>query len=213
MVKFHFIFIVFCTLFSLKSECQTCIIVISINDTVVIGADSRIARQGYLISIDGKTSVLDFTEVCKIRTDKNVYYTGAGRGFNVLIPLAARSIAKQKILNKKINYFPNDLVKELEDSLEKTRNEDSSIYIQNYQDGFAAIIFVWYYNKLPQISQFTFKNTSKGNSKPKIEILHQSFSLPNGNRMFTMSLGNTTAVKPYLLNGNFWVQSISLSRG
>ncbi len=176
MAKF---FLPLSVLLSLIVNAQTCILLVALNDSVVIGADSKTGVQTFSLdrNIHIQTPFYN-REDCKIDHERGVFYFASGRWAGNILKYAKESILKQTTFKDSIQYLQKETIKDLETHLENQRLYDYKNYrIEFKKHIFAELAFVWFDRGIPKACGLKFIIISDSTEKVKIRINYFHFNI------------------------------------
>ncbi len=195
-------------------KAQTCILILSYNDTIIIGADSKAGVRTFATGFKVKTSLTN-REDCKIFQEKGVFYVASGRWAVNILKFGKESILKQTEFKDTLQFLKKEAITELERDLENKRLSDNESFLEEYRRKiFAHSAFVWFYKGIPKCYGFTFKIISDSTEKVKIKIEDTIFKLHQPkNQLFIVPLGTISAISNMYLTERFWINNQPLEYG
>ena len=200
MSKMLFLFL----LSPLLGYSQTLVIITCRNDTVMIGADSKLGLYNTAYSKNGNIESKTATTICKIRQKGNVYYTGAGFGMDIITNYS-KGIAINKRNPITIDFPFNKVVNRLQSYIDSSRRIHSIIYEHFKGPQFCTVAFVWFLGQNPrtQVIQFKLTNNDSEPIRVKYTVSRQDFILPKDMRA-TLPIGHTEAINNVVYSRDFW---------
>jgi hypothetical protein len=132
-----------------------------------IAADSRSTTSAHYIKDGKRIDTLFFSNVCKIRKERNYYYTGAGWQIDVIMDSVEEYLSDNKFFDDTIE-FENNLKKNIQPVIEEIRNNNRNDYLQYYNGKFATIALFWFVNHTPHSILLDFNCTNSPDEQVKI---------------------------------------------